>query len=90
MIGLRVRTAGGSTYLLGPSRDQPGQLRLARVSEHDVAGSPGTATFVEDFVAVEVVAEDGQLRLRFTHINGNRFQTSAIIEITEEQLTGVS
>ncbi len=83
MMGMRVTTAGGSTYLVGPSR-RANYVRVARVSDHVVAGTIGPLSFAEDYVEVELVSDGTHLRLRCTHETGSRFRTSPIVEVVPE------
>lgn len=85
MLGMRVTTAGGSTYLVGPS-PRLNHVRVARVSDHAVRGTAGPDTFAEDFVEVELISDGQALRLRCTHESGSRFRTSPIVEIAHESL----
>lgn len=82
---MRVTTAGGSTYLVGPSvRDN--YVRVARLSDHAVAGTVGPVSFAEDYVEVELVSDGHNLRLCCTHESGSRFRTSPIVEVVQESL----
>ena len=86
---MRVRTAGGSTYLIGPSPHRYG-VRVARVSDHAVGGTIGPATFAEEFASVELVSEGGALRLRCTHASGTQFATSPIVHVTHETVAAAT
>lgn len=85
-MAMRVTTAGGSTYLVGPSM-RATYVRVARVSDHAVAGTAGPVSFAEDYVEVELVSDGHHLRLRCTHESGSRFRTSPIVEVAHESLT---
>lgn len=89
MLGMRVTTAGGSTYLVGPST-RANYVRVARVSDHVVAGTIGPLSFAEDYVEVELVSDGTHLRLRCTHESGSRFRTSPILEVVHESLATTS
>lgn len=82
---MRVTTAGGSTYLVGPSARE-NYVRVARLSDHAVAGTVGPVSFAEDYVAVELVSDGHGLRLHCTHESGSRFRTSPIVEVVHESL----
>lgn len=82
---MRVTTAGGSTYLVGPS-SRENYVRVARLSDHAVAGTVGPVSFAEDYLEVELVSDGHNLRLRCTHESGSRFRTSPIVEVVQESL----
>lgn len=82
---MRITTAGGSTYLVGPS-SRANFVRLARVSGHAVVGTVGPGTFAEDFLRVEFVSDGAALRMLCTHESGSRFRTSPILRIEDESL----
>lgn len=86
MVGMRITTAGGSTYLVGPS-SRVNYVRVARVSSHAVVGTTGPETFAEDFLAVEIVSDGAALRMLCTHESGSRFRTSPILQVEHESLT---
>lgn len=86
MVGMRVTTAGGSVYLVGPSKRR-NHVRVARVSDHAVAGTLGPISFAEEYVAVELVSDGAALRMRCTHASGTRFRTSPIVEVVHESLS---
>ena len=80
---LRVVTHSGSTYLVCPA-DDPGRIRVVRLSNHIVRGSLGPASFSEDVVRVELVSDGRALRLRCTSADGHTFETTAIREVGQE------
>lgn len=82
---MRITTAGGSTYLVGPSR-RTNFVRVARVSDHAVVGTGDLGTFAEDFLSVEFVSDGAALRMLCTHENGSRFRTSPIQQVEHESL----
>ena len=82
---MRITTAGGSTYLVGPS-GRASFVRVARVSDHAVLGTAGPETFAEDFLTVEFVSDGAALRMLCTHQSGSRFRTSPILQIEHEPL----
>lgn len=85
MVGMRITTAGGSVYLVGPSR-RSHFIRVARVSDHAVAGTLGPVSFAEEYVSVELVSDGAALRMRCTHESGSRFHTSPIVQVAHESL----
>lgn len=88
MRGMRITTASGSTYLVGPT--PAGRVRVARVSGHPVRGTVGPFAFAEDFRRVELVAGADGLHLECTALDGQRFRTSPVAEVTGEDLTAVA
>lgn len=76
---LRITTAGGSTYIVGPGR--LGQVRVRRLSDHVVRGTVGPLAFEEEFARVELVSDGTGLRLQCTAHDGTTFQTSVIREV---------
>lgn len=84
MRGMRIRTSSGSTYLVGPSSS--GHVRVARVSGHPVRGTLGPFAFAEDFARVELVAGASGLHLECTAVDGQRFRTSPVAEVTAEDV----
>lgn len=82
---MRVTTAGGSTYLVGPSARE-NYVRVARLSDHVVAGTAGPVSFAEDYVSAELVSDGHDLRLRCTHESGSSFRTSPIVDVRHESL----
>lgn len=86
MLGIRVTTAGGSTYLVGPSR-RHNHVRVVRVSDHPVKGTLGPTTFADEFVTVELVSDGVALRMHFTHESGTRFHTSPIVSMSHEAVS---
>ena len=85
LVGMRITTAGGSTYLVGPS-SRVNYVRVARVSGHAVLGTAGPETFAEDFLTVELVSDGAALRMLCTHESGSRFRTSPVLQVEHESL----
>ncbi len=82
---VRVETRSGSTYLVGPAND-PGHLRIARLGSGPVRGTVGPLSFAWDAESVEFVPTASGLKLRIRGADGQGFESTEIVHITEHEL----
>ena len=82
-----IETRSGSTYLVGPAVD-PSKIRVARVGTQAVRGIDSPVSFAWDADRVEFVPGANGLRLRIRSSDGQGFESTEIVGITEHEIDG--
>lgn len=80
-----IETRSGSTYLIGPAADRS-KIRVARVGTQAVRGTDGPVSFAWDADRVELVPSSNGLRLRIRSSDGQGFESTEIVGVTEHEI----